>query len=89
MKILRARLVELKIREREEERSRIKGEHVSEGWGNRTRSYVLQPYTMVTDHRTDYSTSNIQAVLDGEIDPLIDSYLHQQLEQQTEQAVSD
>lgn len=89
MKILRARLVELKIREREAERSRIKGEHVSEGWGNRTRSYVLQPYTMVTDHRTDFSTSNVQAVLDGEIDPLIDSYLHQQLEQQTEQPVGD
>jgi peptide chain release factor 2 len=88
-KILRGKLVELKIREREEERSRLKGDHVSEGWGNRTRSYVLQPYTMVTDHRTDFSTSNVQAVLDGEIDPLIDSYLHQQLEQQTEPAVGD
>jgi peptide chain release factor 2 len=82
LKILRARLTELKLREQEEERSRLKGEHVSEGWGNRIRSYVLQPYTMVTDHRTDFSTANVQAVLDGELDALIDSYLHQQLEQQ-------
>jgi peptide chain release factor 2 len=81
LKILRARLTEIQLREREAERSRLKGEHVSEGWGNRTRSYVLQPYTMVTDHRTDYSTSNVQAVLDGELDPLIDAYLHTLLEQ--------
>jgi peptide chain release factor 2 len=90
MKILRARLVELKLREQEAERARIKGEHVSEGWGNRIRSYVLQPYTMVTDHRTDFSTSNAQAVLDGDVDPLIDAYLHQMLEEQgaSEQAAS-
>jgi len=81
MKILRAKLTELKLREREAERNRLKGEHISEGWGNRIRSYVLQPYTMVTDHRSDYSTSNVQAVLDGEIDPLIDAYLHTLLEQ--------
>lgn len=90
MKILRGKLTELKLREQEAERSRIKGEHVSEGWGSRIRSYVLQPYTMVTDHRTDFSTSNVQAVLDGDIDPLIDSYLHQLLEEQgaSEQAAS-
>jgi peptide chain release factor 2 len=89
MKILRARLTELKLREQADERSRLKGEHVSEGWGNRIRSYVLQPYTMVTDHRTDFSTSNVQAVLDGEIDPLVDAWLHQQLEQgETEQLAS-
>jgi peptide chain release factor 2 len=80
-KILRARLAELQLREREEERSKLKGEHVSEGWGNRIRSYVLQPYTMVNDHRTEYSTANVNAVLDGDIDPLIDAYLHMQLEQ--------
>jgi peptide chain release factor 2 len=54
----------------------LKGEVTIEGWGNRIRSYVLQPYTMVTDHRTDYSTGNIAAVLDGDLDPLIDAYLH-------------
>ncbi len=88
MKIQRARLTELKLREQQEERARLKGEHVSEGWGNRIRSYVLQPYTMVTDHRSDFSTSNVQAVLDGEIDPLIDAYLHQQLEEQAAEAAS-
>lgn len=81
MKILRARLVELKIRARLEEQARIKGEPVVEGWGNRIRSYVLQPYTMVNDHRTDFSTGNVSAVLDGDLDPLIDAYLHQQLEE--------
>ena len=81
MKILRARLVELKIKARLEEQARIKGEPVVEGWGNRIRSYVLQPYTMVNDHRTDFSTANVSAVLDGDVDPLIDAYLHQQLEE--------
>ena len=79
MKILRARLIERKILEREEEQARIKGEHVNPGWGNRIRSYVLHPYTMVTDHRTEHSTGNIQAVLDGEIGPFIEAYLQQQL----------
>jgi peptide chain release factor 2 len=81
MKILLARLVELKIREREAEQARIKGEPVVEGWGNRIRSYVLQPYTMVNDHRTDFSTANVSGVLDGDLDPLIDAYLHQKLEE--------
>ncbi len=81
-KILRARLLELKLREQAEERSRIKGDHVAEGWGSRSRSYVLQPYTMVTDHRSGYSSPNVQAVLDGDIDPLIDAWLHAQLEQE-------
>ncbi len=76
MKILRARLTELQLREREKEQAAIKGEAIVDGWGNRIRSYVLQPYTMVTDHRTDYSTGNIAAVLDGDLDPLIDAYLH-------------
>ena len=76
MKILRARLTELKLREREKEQAELKGEVTIEGWGNRIRSYVMQPYTMVSDHRTDYSTGNISAVLDGDLDPLIDAYLH-------------
>lgn len=79
LKILRARLIELKLREREEEQAALKGEHVSPGWGNRIRSYVLHPYTLVTDHRTEHSTGNIQAVLDGEIGPFIEAYLQQQL----------
>ncbi len=81
MKILRARLLERKIAEDEAERNRIKGEHTAAGFGNRIRSYVLQPYTQVTDHRTNVSVGDTQAVLDGEIDPFIDAYLHQQLGQ--------
>jgi peptide chain release factor 2 len=79
MKILRARLTELALREREEEQARLKGEHAVAGWGNRIRSYVLQPYTMVNDHRTEASTGNVQAVLEGDIDQFIEAYLHQQL----------
>jgi peptide chain release factor 2 len=79
MKILRARLLERKMKEEEAERSRLKGEHTGAGFGNRIRSYVLQPYTMVTDHRTDVSVGDVHAVLDGEIDPFIDAWLHQQL----------
>src|SRR4051794_194953 len=79
MKILRARLLERKMNEEADERSRLKGEHTAAGFGNRIRSYVLQPYTQVTDHRTDVSTGDVQAVLDGAIDPFIEAYLHQQL----------
>ncbi len=78
-KILRARLLERKMKEEDEERARLKGTHTGAGFGNRIRSYVLQPYTMVTDHRTDVSIGDAQAVLDGEIDPFIDAWLHQQL----------
>jgi peptide chain release factor 2 len=79
LKFLRAKLVEMALREREEEQSQIKGEHIASGWGNRIRSYVLQPYTMVTDHRTEYSTSSAQAVLEGDLSEIIDAYLHQKL----------
>jgi peptide chain release factor 2 len=79
MKILRARLLERKLSEEADELSRLKGEHTAAGFGNRIRSYVLHPYTQVTDHRTDVSVGDIQAVLDGAIDPFIDAYLHQQL----------
>ena len=79
MKFLRAKLIEMALREREEEQSKMKGEHIASGWGNRIRSYVLQPYTMVTDHRTEFSTSNANGVLEGGLGELIDAYLHQKL----------
>jgi peptide chain release factor 2 len=79
MKILRARLLERRMREEADERARLKGEHTAAGFGNRIRSYVLHPYTQVTDHRTDISVGDTQAVLDGAIDPFIDAYLTQQL----------
>lgn len=74
-KILRGRLLELQIENREREHARLKGEHVEAGWGNAIRSYVLHPYQMVKDVRTDFETSRTDLVLDGELDPLIEAYL--------------
>ena len=79
LKILQARLLELELARRAEERARLKGEHIAAGWGNQIRSYVLHPYKMVKDHRTGYQTSNADAVLDGELDGLIIAYLRSSL----------
>jgi peptide chain release factor 2 len=75
LKILAARLAEIEEQKRETERLALKGKHVEAGWGNQIRSYVLHPYTLVKDHRTDCETSNSVAVLDGELDPFMESYL--------------
>jgi peptide chain release factor 2 len=75
MRILRARLLELKQAEKEEERAVLRGEYTKAEWGSQIRSYVLHPYQMVKDHRTDYETGNAQAVLGGQLDEFIDSYL--------------
>jgi len=77
MKILRARLLELKQAEREEERAVLRGEYTKAEWGSQIRSYVLHPYQMVKDHRTDHETGNTQAVLDGELDEFMEAYLRQ------------
>jgi len=79
LKILQARLLELELAKREEEKARLKGKHISAGWGNQIRSYVLHPYKMVNDHRTDYQTSAPDAVLDGELDGFITAYLRASL----------
>jgi peptide chain release factor 2 len=75
LKILRARLLELELEKREEEKARLKGKRIEAGWGNQIRSYVLHPYKMIKDHRTSYETSNADAVLDGELDGFITAYL--------------
>jgi peptide chain release factor 2 len=75
MKILRSRLMEIAIRERAEERAKLKGEHVAAGWGNQIRSYVLHPYKMVKDHRSGFESTNPESVLDGELNPLMRAYL--------------
>lgn len=75
MHILRGRLLELKHAEREEERAILRGEYTKAEWGSQIRSYVLHPYQMVKDHRTEYETSNTQSVLDGDLDALMEAYL--------------
>jgi peptide chain release factor 2 len=75
MKILLARLTQIDSDKRDAEQAKIKGEHKEAGWGNQIRSYVLHPYNLVKDHRTDVETSNSGAVLDGDIDPFIVGYL--------------
>ena len=76
MAVLRSRLYDLELQKQEEERAKLKGQHVSAGWGNQIRSYVLHPYRMVKDLRTEWETGNTTAVLDGDLDDLIEAYLH-------------
>ena len=75
MRVLRARLLKLELAEREQERARLKGERIVAGWGNQIRSYILHPYKMVKDQRTDFQTGDTEAVLDGELDGFITAYL--------------
>jgi peptide chain release factor 2 len=79
MLVLESRLLELEIERVEAERAELKGDHVEAGWGNQIRSYVLQPYRMVKDLRTNNETSDTGAVLDGDIDDFINAYLRSQV----------
>jgi peptide chain release factor 2 len=82
LKILQARLLEMELADQAEERARLKGERIDAGWGNQIRSYVLHPYKMVKDHRTDYQTSATDAVLDGDLDAFIIAYLRSNLSEE-------
>jgi len=75
MKVLKARLYMLERQKRDAELAKLYGKKGEIAWGNQIRSYVMQPYQMVKDHRTNYQTGNVQAVLDGELDRFIESYL--------------
>jgi peptide chain release factor 2 len=75
MQILKARLVEMERQKQEAELANLKGENVDAGWGNQIRSYVLHPYQMVKDHRTDHEVGNVNAVLDGRLDDFMQAYL--------------
>ena len=75
MQMLKAKLYLLKQQEAEAKLSGIRGEVTDIGWGNQIRSYVMQPYTMVKDHRTNEETGNVDAVMDGAIDIFINAYL--------------
>ena len=75
IKVLKSRLLELELEKREDELRKLRGEHVTAGWGNQIRSYVLHPYQMVKDLRTSHETSNTGAVLDGDLDTFMQAEL--------------
>lgn len=77
MKVLKGRLLEIKEAEMEKQLAELKGEFTKTEWGSQIRSYVLHPYQMVKDHRTEFEMGNTQAVLDGDIDGFIEAYLKQ------------
>jgi peptide chain release factor 2 len=77
LRVLRSRLLEMKQAEKDEEVATLRGEYTKAEWGSQIRSYVLHPYQMVKDHRTDHEWGNTQAVLDGELDGFMEAYLKQ------------
>lgn len=79
LRVLKARLLQLEEEKHRQQVADLKGEYQDAAWGNQIRSYVLHPYQMVKDHRTEYETGNTQAVLDGEIDDFIEAYLRQSM----------
>ena len=79
LKVLKGRLLEVKQQEEEAERAKLRGEYQKAEWGSQIRSYVLHPYQMVKDHRTNYEVGNAQSVLDGALDGFIEAYLQSQV----------
>jgi peptide chain release factor 2 len=77
LKMLKSKLAHLAWTTRQEEEKKIRGEYMSAEWGNQIRSYVLHPYKLVKDHRTDYEETDPQSVLDGNLDGFIEAYLRQ------------
>jgi peptide chain release factor 2 len=75
MKMLRAALYERELQLRQAEKDKVEAEKTEIGWGNQIRSYVFQPYTQVTDHRTELKVGDVQRVMDGDIDPFIEKFL--------------
>lgn len=81
MRVLQAKLLELKRKQQEEEISEVRGELNDIAWGSQIRSYVFHPYSMVKDHRTNYETGNVNSVMDGEIDDFVSAFLQQNISQ--------
>lgn len=79
MKVLKAKLHKLQLATEQSEKAKLRGEYTSAEWGNQIRSYVLHPYKLVKDHRTDYEETNPQTVLDGQIQGFVESYLRSKI----------
>ena len=79
MKMLKSKLYQRKIEEKEEQMADIRGEQKEISWGSQIRSYVFHPYSMVKDHRTNAEVGNINAVMDGDLDDFIDAYLRSRI----------
>ncbi len=77
MKLLKAKLIDLELRKKEEELAALRGDQKDIAWGSQIRSYVFHPYNLVKDHRTGVEVGNVHGVMDGEIDPFIAAYLKQ------------
>jgi peptide chain release factor 2 len=77
-RVLRARLAQMQQEEQERHLAELRGEYVKAEWGSQIRSYVLHPYQLVKDHRTDHEIGNTQAVLDGDLDAFIEAHLRSQ-----------
>jgi peptide chain release factor 2 len=79
MRVLRGKLYDIELQKLEAQQAQLKGKHVEAGWGNQIRSYVLHPYQMVKDLRTELETSNTGGVLDGDLDAFMEIWLKQQV----------
>ena len=80
MKVLRGKLYEIQQIEREKELANLRGEYVKAEWGSQIRSYVLHPYQLVKDHRTQHEVGNTQSILDGDLDELMETFLRSDLQ---------
>ncbi|MBD3174285.1 MAG: peptide chain release factor 2 [Armatimonadia bacterium] len=82
MAVLKSKLFDLEERKQREEREKLRGEHSEESWGQQIRSYVMVPYTMVKDMRTEHEAGDVEGVLDGQLDPFIRAFLEWDAERQ-------
>ena len=75
MSMLKSRLYELELQKRKDEENKINSEKKDIGWGHQIRSYILHPYKMIKDHRTEHETQDIESVFEGDLDQFLNAYL--------------